>query len=362
MPEIISKKTKEELPETPPDQLGVAITERPAEVKPRKKILILFYQEYPRKRPLRDEVVDQIKEALLDLGYAVVLLPINRSIERITNGIAQEKPDLIFNLCETFRATDKFDFNVTALLELIGIPFTGSSSGSLFLSNDKFISKKLFSFQNIPYPKFFLVPIDREPEIPKSFSFPLFVKPVHEDASIGIDVHSVVQNEEELKDKLKEIHEKIRDQALVEEYIEGREFFVSVLGRNPIEPLPVVELSFENWPKQKPKIYTYNAKMEEGSDEFKGTEPIIPQNLPLELADKMQKFALKVYQALGASDYARIDLRLDKDGNFYVLEANLNPYLAKDAETAFAAKAAGMSYRDLIGHIVELAFARAGIR
>ncbi len=330
--------------------------------KPRKKILILFYQEYPKGRPSRDEVVDQIKKVLLDLNYAVVLLPINRSIERITNGITQEKPDLVFNLCETFRDNDKFDFNVTALLEMLHAPFTGSGSSSLFLSGNKEISKKIFSFHNIPYAKFFVVPIGTTPEIPKNMGFPLFVKPNHEDASIGIDFQSVVIDEEGLNSKIKEIHTVIKDDAMVEEYVEGREFFVSVLGHNLMRALPIIELNFSNWPKDKPKIYTYNAKIETTSEEFKNTTIIAPENLLPEITTKMQDIAMKVFRAMEATDYARIDLRLDKDNKIYVLEANLNPYLAKKSETAFAAQLAGLSYEQLISKIVELAFARAGIR
>lgn len=332
-----------------------------ASPRPRRKILILFYQEYPNKRPLRDEVVDQIKEVLLKLNYSAVLLPINRSIEKITSGIAQEKPDLVFNLCETFRDNDMFEFNITALLEMLKVPFTGSGSGSLFLSNDKFISKKIFDYHNVPFPKFFTVPLGTEPELPKNLSFPLFVKPIHEDASIGIDEKSVVTNEEDLKKKAQSIHQEIKDDVMVEEYIEGREFFVSVLGHNLIRALPVVELTFSNWPKSKPKIYTFNAKVEKESEEYKGTTLALPSDLPPEVVSKIQDFALRVFRALNALDYARIDFRMDKDGKIYVLESNLNPYLAKKSETAFAAQAAGLTFEQLIGKIVELALARADI-
>lgn len=332
-----------------------------ATTKPRKKILILFYQEYPRGRPSRDEVVDQIKKALLDLNYSVVLLPINRSIEKITNGITQEKPDLVFNLCETFRDNDKFDFNVAALLEMLHTPFTGSGSSSLFLSGNKEIGKKMFSYHNLPYPKFFVVSVGTAPEIPKNMSFPLFVKPNHEDASIGIDDQSVAPNEEKLQAKIKEIHTIIKDDAMVEEYIEGREFFVSILGHNLLHALPVIELAFSNWPPDKPKIYTYNAKIETASEEFKNTTMVVPEDLAPEIAVKMQDIAMKVFRALDATDYARVDLRLDKENKIYVLEANLNPYLAKKSETAFAAQLSGLGYEQLIGKIVELALARAGI-
>lgn len=343
--------------DVPIDSLTMTLEEwykkRLLALTPTEKIMILFYQEYPKKRPMHDEVVDQVKEVLLKLNYLVTLLPVNQSIEKIINVIKQEKPSLIFNLCETFRDNDKFEFNITALLEMIKIPFTGSGSGGIFLSHDKHISKKIFDFHKIPYPNFFFVPLGQVPEIPKNMNFPLFVKPVHEDASIGIDETSIVQDEESLKNRVKEVHTTIKDDVLVEEYIEGREFFVSILGRHLIRPLEVVELDFSKWPKGKPKIYTYKAKVEENSEEFKAINDKIPEDLAPEIKSKIQDIALKVYLALEARDYARVDFRMDKDGKLYVLEANLNPYLAKNAETAFAAKASGMTYEQLILKIVE---------
>ncbi len=325
---------------------------------PTEKILILFYQEYPKKRPVHDAVVDQVREVLLGLNYLVALLPVNQSIEKIISVIKQEKPNLIFNLCETFRDNDKFEFNITALLEMIKIPFTGSGSGSIFLSHDKHISKKIFDFHKIPYPNFFFVPLGQVPEIPKNMKLPLFVKPVHEDASIGIDENSIVYDEESLKNRVREVHTTIKDDALVEEYIEGREFFVSILGRHLIRPLEVVELDFSKWPKNKPKIYTYKAKVEEDSEEFKAINPKIPTDLTPEIKSKMQDIAFKVYLAMGARDYARVDLRMDKDDNLFVLEANLNPYLAKNSETSFAAENSGLNYQQLISRIVEFSLAK----
>jgi len=332
---------------------------RISSLKPKAKILILFYQEYPKKMPTHDEVVDQIKKTLLDLGYGVVLLPINQSIERIINGVKEEKPDLIFNLCETFRNDDKFDFNITALLEMMRVPFTGSRSGSLFLSNDKYISKKIFDFHRIPYPDFFFVPMGGEVVIPKNLSFPLFVKPVHEDTSIGVDESSKVQDEESLKKKVKEIHEIIKDDALVEEYIEGREFFVSIVGNEFLKPLEIVELDFSRLPQGKPKIYTYKAKIETDSEEYKMIDIKVSQDLTPELKGKIQEIAIRVYEVLGASDYARMDIRMNAEGKLYVLEANLNPYLAQNSEIAIAAEASGLSYEHLIGGLVEEALSRA---
>lgn len=332
-----------------------------AQPKPKIKILILFYQEYPSKKPKRDAVIDQIKNALLNLNYNVVLLPVNQSIARIINGIKQEKPDLIFNLIETFRNTDKFEFNITALLEMTKIPFTGSSSGSIFLTNDKLITKKILDFNKIPYPDFFVIPLGEEPIRLKNFDFPLFIKPVHEDASIGIDQNSVVENEEGFIKKVKDIHENIKDDALVEKYIEGREFFVSILsGGKTLKPLQLLELDFSKWPANKHKIYTHEAKLEEEMGLPK-TIGLKIADLPNEIKDKIYDIAIRSYHALGAGDYARFDMRMDKDNKIYILEANLNPYLEQHDEMAIAAEASGLNHEQLIDKIVEAALIRSGI-
>lgn len=331
--------------------------------KPGIKISILFYQEYPKRIPVHDQVVDQIKEVLLDLNYSVSLLPVNQSIERIITTIKNEKPDLVFNLCETFRNNDTFEFNMAALLEMIKVPFTGSSSGSLYLSHDKYLSKKIFDFHRIPYPDFFFIPKRHEVVIPKSMTFPLFVKPAHEDASIGIDDNSVVRNEEELQRKVKEIHEFINDDALVEEFIDGREFYISILGNDILRTLEIVELDFSKWPSGKPKIYSHKAKIDEQSDEFKSIDfSISPLDLTIEQKKQIYEAALKVYRALDVRDYARIDMRMTPDNKIYVLEANLNPYLSKDDLISMAAESSGLNYKQLIDKVLEAALKRTGLK
>ncbi|MDO8469919.1 MAG: hypothetical protein Q7S84_02805 [bacterium] len=333
---------------------------RLAGLKPAKKILLIFYQEYEKRRAIRDEVVGQIKETLLALPkYSVSLLPINRSLERILNVVAAEKPDLIFNLCETFRNNDKFAFNITALLELMQVPFTGSDAGSLFLTTDKFLSKKVFKYHNISHPNAYVIPVGTKPSVRRGFSFPLFVKPVHEDASIGIDEKSLVHDEQGMLEKIREIHGEIHDDALVEDYIDGREFFVSVIGNQYLKPLEILELDFSKLPKGAPHIYTFKAKADVASAEYQAIMPKKAENLPIELRHRIYEIAVKSFRALNARDYARFDLRLDAENKLYILEANLNPYLARENETALAAELSGSNYRELVCTIVELAFARA---
>jgi D-alanine-D-alanine ligase len=333
----------------------------------KEHILILFYQEYPKAMPVHDEVVDQIKDTLLNLGYWVSLLPINQSIERITNGIRQEKPDLIFNLCETFRDNDQFDSNVTALLEMLEVPFTGSTSGSLFLSGDKHVSKKIFDFHRIPYADFFVVRVGQDVAVPRGFTYPLFVKPVREDASIGIDDNSVAKDYDSLVKKVKELHETLGGDVMVEKFIDGREFYVSLIGDDgSAKPLEIVELDFSKYPAGKPKIYSNRAKIDENSEEYKKIDfsygPDLKKTLSEEVQKKMGDLAVKVCKAMDVHDYTRIDMRMDKDGKIYVLEANLNPYLANEDIMAMAAQSSGISYQQLIEGIVRSALARAKIK
>lgn len=376
----IQSNTKQELPKISSRKIEAQISSAPSvsssgggeikkipDNKSDTKILILFYQEYPNQQPTHDEVVDQIKGVLQNLGYSVSLLPVNQSIDRITNGIKQEKPDLIFNLCETFRNDDRFESNVTALLEMLKVPFTGSTSGSLFLSNDKHISKKIFDFHRIPYADFFVVRVGQDVAVPRGFTYPLFVKPVREDASIGIDDESVAKDYDGLVKKVKALHDTLGQDVMVEEFIDGREFYVSVIGDDGFaRPLEIVELDFSKWPEGKPKIYSNRAKIDETSEEYKKIDfnygPDMKESLPEDAQKKMGDLAVKVCKAMDVHDYARIDMRMDKDGKIYVLEANLNSYLAREDIMAMSAQASGISYEKLIEGIVESALAREKTR
>lgn len=361
---IPSRKVEVQMPSVPVSNLsGDGEIKKVSSSKPGKKILILFYQEYPNQVPTHDEVVDNVEDALLSRGYQVSLLPINQSIDRITNGIKEAKPDLIFNLVETFRNNDRFDSNVTALIEMFSIPFTGATSGGLFLSGDKHVSKKIFDFHRIPYADFFVVRVGQDVAVPRGFTYPLFVKPVREDASIGIDDNSVARDYDALVKKVKELHDTLGGDVMVEEFIDGREFYVSVLGDDgSAKPLEIVELDFSKWPSDKPKIYSNKAKIDENSEEFKKIDfnfgADLKKTLPEDVQKKMGDLAVKVCKALDVHDYARIDMRMDKDGKIYVLEANLNPYLAKEDIFSMAANSSGIAYDELVNNIVESALAR----
>jgi D-alanine-D-alanine ligase len=321
------------------------------------KIPILYYQ--PPSDP-EDPVVGQIFDALQALGYRPTRFAVERDVRSLLNGISRGRPDLVFNICETFANKNTFEVNVAAFLELLEVPFTGSGTSGLLLAQDKALAKKLFTFHKVRSPDFGVF-TDENSVLGEALHFPLFVKPLRADASIGIAPESIVHSVEELRERVRYVHS-IGEIALAEEYIEGRELYVGVLGGGggiPPTALPVVELQFRGpYPKDRPRIADAKAKFEKDTPEFKGTRSVIAR-LPAELRQRVQEVAITAFDALGLRDYARVDFRLSSSGEPYVLEINPNPYLEQSAEFAMAAKANGLEYPELVHLIVQRALARA---
>lgn len=320
------------------------------------KVPILFYQ--PPADP-EDPVVGQIFDALQALGHKPTRFAVERDVRSLLNGISRGRPDLVFNICETFANRNIFEVNVAALLELLDVPLTGSGTAGLLLAQDKAIAKKLFTFHRVPCPDFVVFHDEALDLGGRQLRFPLFVKPLRADASIGITPESLVHNVEQLLERVRYVHS-LGESAIAEEYIEGREMYVGVLGgeQRPLA-LPVVELQFRGgYPKGRPRIADFSAKFEKDSPEFKGTRSVMAR-VSNELRQRLQDLAVDAFEALQLRDYARVDFRIDEKGSPFVLEVNPNPYLEKDAEFAMASKAAGMEYPQLIEHIMKLAGKRA---
>ena len=228
---------------------------------------------------------------------------------------------------------------------------------ALFLAQDKPLAKKIFDFHGIRTPRFassYRGKLDHVDDL----EFPLIVKPASEDGSVGIDAGAVVRGLRELMERVSMIQEKFDCPALIEEFIEGREIYVGVMGNDRPVALPVVELDLSKLPEEMPKIAGREVKWDKGTGAYEVTRAMAAKDLEGELAGRLQEVALQVYSALNLRDYGRVDMRLTRDGRIYVIEANPNPWLAPEAELAVAARLAGRSYVELIGHIVELALAR----
>jgi D-alanine-D-alanine ligase len=312
----------------------------------------------PRKTRKKKEKHDreEIFEALGKLGYEPFYQVLDGKNQSLA-AAARAEADLIFNLTESYAGDDTKDMNIAAYLDLLGRAYTGAGPHALYLAQDKALAKKIFAFHGIKTPYFatsFRGKLDHSHDI----EFPLIVKPTSEDGSIGIDASSVVNSVKELMEKIHYIQEEFDSPALIEEYIEGREIYASVLGNENPEVLPLVELDLSRLPEGTPRIAGTDVKWEKETEAYKVTKAAPVEDLVDATVKRLSDTALAAYQALKLRDYGRIDMRLSKKGEVFVIEANPNPWLSTGAEFVMAARKAGRSYTQLIGEIVDLARAR----
>jgi D-alanine-D-alanine ligase len=248
------------------------------------------------------------------------------------------------------------DVEVAGILDLLEIPYTGGGPLELALRQDKGLAKKALAFDHILYPDFAVFTRD-DLETRGNLRMPLFVKPLKADASIGISAKSLVHDATELMKRVVAIHEKVNDSALAEEYIEGREFYVGILGNRDPLAFPPIEMDFSGLPNGAPRVLDRRAKWTQGSAEYKGTRSIAA-DVSSELRARLRQVSLDAYRALRVRDYGRVDLRLTEAGDLYVIEVNANCYLEEASEFANAAAAAGLDYPALINRIADLAIER----
>lgn len=268
---------------------------------------------------------------------------------------------IVFNLCEGAFGKSSFEMHIAALLELYGVKYTGSGPLTLGLSLNKGLTKDILYSRDIPTPEY-CVMSEPPTRLKRSLKFPLIVKPLKEDASIGIDSGAVVKTMKELKKRVEYIITKFVQPAIVEEFVEGREFNIAVIGNGKSKrALPPSEIEFVDFPDGIPKICCYEAKWVTESPLYKKTVPSCPANVPESLKDELQAVALRAYETMGCRDYARVDMRVGEDGNLKVLEVNPNPDISSDAGLARAARAIELDYAGLILNIVGSAAERYGL-
>ena len=308
-----------------------------------------------KKDPLHDR--EEIFEALTKLGHEPSYHVLDGKNPSLL-ALAKCDADLIFNLTESYAGDDTRDKDIASYLELLQFPYTGSGPQALLLAQNKSIAKKIFDFHKIRTPDF-ATSYKGRTDHSHDIEFPLIVKPVSEDGSIGIDSGSVVDSVKELMERIHYIHEEFDTPALIEEYIEGREIYAAVLGNENPEVLPLIELDLSKLPKGTPRIACQDVKFDHETEAYKVTKSAPVEDLDEETTQKLQETGLAAYRALGLRDYGRIDMRLNKKGEVYVIEANPNPWLASVAEFTMAAKKAGYTYTDMIEKMVGLAQARA---
>jgi D-alanine-D-alanine ligase len=295
-----------------------------------------------------------VAHALRGLGHEVQVLGIGSDLAPLRVAIQDWKPHIAFNLVEAFDDVSIWDANVVAYLELLKVPYTGCNSRGLVLARDKALAKKVLSYHRMPLADFAVCPRERAVRRPRRLRFPLIVKSATLDASIGISQASVVEDDQKLEERVRFIHETIGTDALVEEYIEGRELYVGILGDKRLEVLPIWELSFDGMPEESRRIATERLKW---SLTYRKKHAIVSgpaRELPDKVAVRIREVCRRVYRNLMLSGYARIDLRLREDGEPCVMEANPNPQLSADEDFADSARAAGIEYASLVQRIVDL--------
>ena len=304
----------------------------------------------------KKEVEDEVAETVAKLGHEPVLHEIDGTTKSLF-ALARMECDLVFNLCESFGGDSTADFKVAAFLELLGKKYTGSGTHGLMLAQDKATAKKIFAFHGITTPLFGKYLRGRL-DFTHDMDFPVIVKPAREDGSIGIEFSAVVNSIRELAERMDWLHQHFDSPVLVEEYIEGREMYVGVIGNEKPEALPVIELDLSKLPEGTPRIAGAEVKWGKGTKAYKDTKSAIATDLPEETVAALNQAAISAYKALELRDYGRIDMRLQADGRVHVIEANPNPWLASRAEFAMAARKSGRTYTELIEEIVELAMTR----
>jgi D-alanine-D-alanine ligase len=335
------------------------------------KVLVLFNSEGPPPQNqdfskwLEDEDNEDwdaerdVIRSLQYLGHQVKLLGIYDDISLLINTIKMDRPDVVFNLTENFGGKAFYDKNVASVLEILGVPFTGCGSTGLWICRNKGLTKKILTFHRIKVPRFAIFYRGRRVWHRKNLKFPLVVKPLREDASIGISQDSFAENEKELCGRVNYIHQSLKMDAIVEEYIEGRELYVSILGNQRLTVLPIREMKFGQIPEEGPRVATYKAKWDYQYRERWGISNVFAGRLPEGVSERIEEICKKAYRVLMLQGYARFDLRLTENKEVFIIEANPNPWLASYDEVAQSASKVGISYHQLIQKILNLACLRA---
>ena len=335
------------------------------------KVAILFntwagYEAYPgenaeaksKRKPKKKKKTDveAISDALSDLGHEPSTLAVDGRQQTLTR-IARTQADLFFNLVESYAGNDTMEMHFAAYLDLVGKRYTGAGPHGLFLGMDKTVAKKIIRYHGL-YTPYSAVVYKGIVESAQDINFPVIVKPASEDASKGIDAAAVVSSVKDLLERIHYVHHEFDCAALIEEYIEGREIYVAMLGNEKIEVLPPIELDLSKLPEGMPHIAGYEVKFDVNTEAYRKTKSAPAKDLSDEVLESIEHTAVTAFRAIKLRDYGRLDLRVTDKGRVYVLEANPNPWLDPASEYAMAVKESGRSYTQLIGEIVELAMRR----
>ncbi len=307
------------------------------------------------------EEMEDIKGALNSLGYRTTILNVDSDMDRLYTFLREERPDLVFNLVESVENEAILEMNVAGIYELLKIPYTGASPLALGTALNKPRVKEILTAHGIRTPRAQVFQPTGKLTVEPGMKFPLFVKPAREDASVGISDESVVTTPGDLRKRVRYIFEEFQQPALVEQYIDGRELNVAILGNRPPVAMPISEIDFSGLTPGMHRIVSYEAKWMHGTVAYEGTRGICPAALPAAVEARIKGIALRCFELIGCRDYARVDFRISKDYVPYVLEVNPNPDISDDAGFARSSRAHGLTFTETIGKIVESALQRCQI-
>lgn len=331
----------------------------------RKRVLVLMHEDLvppPSIEGVSDKEMAPWKTeydvcaGLTNRGHEVRPLGVSSDLGVIRDAIVEWNPHIAFNLLEEFHGVALYDQHVASYLELMKKPYTGCNPRGLMIGHDKALSKKILTYHRIRVPDFHVFPRRKTIKRPKRLDFPLLVKSAIEEASLGISQASIVTSDDKLKDRVLFIHEHLETDALVEEYIDGRELYVGVMGNRRLRTFPVWEMDFSKMPDTAAPIATAKVKWDHKYQEKYGITTEAATNLPEGLEQYLPTLCKRIYRTLSLSGYARLDFRLNKDNQLYVLEANPNPNLAYGEDFAESAETAGLGYEELLQQILNLGF------
>jgi D-alanine-D-alanine ligase len=292
-----------------------------------------------------------LRHEVRPLGVQYELLPIREAVD-------EWKPHVVFNMLEEFHGLSEFDQHVVSYLELLRVPYSGCNPRGMVLARDKALSKKVAAYHRIRAPRFAAFPRHRRARKPAGLAYPLIVKSLTEEASLGISQASVVWSDDKLAERVEFVHEKVGSDAIVEEFVEGRELYVGVFGNARASVLPVWELLFEKLPPGAAAIATARVKHNPRYQEERGIYQRRAERLPPGAEERLRRTSRRIYHLLGLDGYARLDYRLREDGEVFFLEANPNPDIARSEEFASSAEAAGIGYAELLRRLVALGLSR----
>lgn len=317
------------------------------------------YFEVDKTTPM--EEFDYIAKKLENVGFFAYTLNIKDNLEFMLSNLKKEKPDVIFNFVEIYKENSRLEMNIVGLYELLGIPYTGAPALALANCQNKILAKRLLSSGGIRIPRFYIVSA-KNARYNHNLNYPLLVKPAFEDASVGIENESIVSNSKLLRKRIDHVLKHFQQPALVEEFIEGRELNVAVMGDRRLRVLPISEIDFSAMPEHLHNIVSYQAKWDPHHESYHKTIPICPAPLQKTIEIKAKEIAFKAFKVMGCRDYARVDIRLAKDNKLYVLEVNPNPDITEGAGFMRSAEHSGMTYAQALKRIVKYALGRSNLK